>query len=257
MLNRRLAAALLFLLFCVNARADWRVLSSEQQGVARGGVVHIKATAADQETNERATIHLAVFSTKSATLRVIDDPAEGRPDLAATMERENCVAGVNGGYFTPEYEPVGLLISDGRVIAPQRKARLLSGVVSVAGGRVRIQRVAEFSLKSKPTAARQSGPFLVEGAKAVVGLNKVRPARRTFVATGAGERAAIGYSSHLTLAQLGALLATAGLAPDFKIDRALNLDGGSSSGFWFRGESTPFSIREQKAVRDYIGVVAK
>jgi hypothetical protein len=112
-------------------------------------------------------------------------------------------------------------------------------------------------MKAKPTAARQSGPFLVEGAKAVPGLNGTRAARRTFVATAAGDRAAIGYSSHVTLAQLGALLATPRIASDLKIQRALNLDGGSSSGFWFGGEGEPFSISEQKPVRDYVGVVAK
>lgn len=253
----RLAAAVALLLFGAGVvRADWSVVSAERQATGRAGVVHIKTVATEAATGDRATIHLAVFPTKSATLRVIDDPAETRADLAATMEREACIAGVNGGYFDPDYQPVGLLISGGRTVAPQRKARLLSGVVSASKGRVQIQRAAEFSMKSKPSAARQCGPFLVEGGKAVAGLNATRPARRTFVATAGGDQAAIGYSSHVTLAQLGAILATPGIAPDLKVQRALNLDGGSSSGFWFGGESgPPFSIREQKRVRDLIGIV--
>jgi hypothetical protein len=48
------------------------------------------------------------------------------------------------------------------------------------------------------------------------------------------------------------------LAEDLKIQRALNLDGGSSSAFWFaREKGSAFSIREQKPVRDFVGVVAK
>jgi uncharacterized protein YigE (DUF2233 family) len=165
---------------------------------------------------------------------------------------------VNGGYFSPEHAPVGLLISDGRVVTRQTKARLLSGVVSVVDERVRVQRVAEFSAKGKVTAARQSGPFLVERSKAVPGLNVTRAARRTFVAVGAGDRAMIGYSSHVTLAQLARILSTPGVAGDVKIERALNLDGGSSSGFWFAGErGGAFYIREQKPVRDYIGIVPR
>jgi hypothetical protein len=54
-----------------------------------------------------------------------------------------------------------------------------------------------------------------------------------------------------------ALLATAGIARDLKVQRALNLDGGSSSGFWFAGADGVFTIREQKRVRDYLGVQAK
>ncbi|MFN2507356.1 MAG: phosphodiester glycosidase family protein, partial [Chthoniobacterales bacterium] len=144
------------------------------------------------------------------------------------------------------------LISDGRVVSPLKKARLLSGVVSVVNGRVQIQRRAQFSIKSKPSAARQCGPFLVEGGKAIAGLNDTRAARRTFVATLGGDRAALGYCSPVTLAQLASLLASANL----KVQRAINLDGGSSSGFWFAGEDRVFSIPEQKTVRDYIAVVA-
>ena len=255
----RKAVLLLVALFCATvARAEWRIVSSETQGTGAAGVVHLVTKAQDAVTGQRATLHFAVFPTKSATLRVIDDPAASRADLATTMQREGCIAGVNGGYFDPEHAPVGLLISDGRVVARQRKARLLSGVVSVVNGRVRIQRVAEFPAKAKPTAARQSGPFLVENAKPVAGLNDAKSARRTFAVTGSGDRAAVGYSSHVTLAQLGRLLATSGIASDLKIQRALNLDGGSSSGFWFRGDDgAPFSIREQKPVRDYVGVVPK
>jgi hypothetical protein len=47
------------------------------------------------------------------------------------------------------------------------------------------------------------------------------------------------------------------LADDFRIERALNLDGGSSSAFWVARESTAFSIPEQKTVRDFVGVVPK
>ncbi len=238
-------------------RAEWRVVSAEQRSTGRAGVVHIETRAEEAESGEGATLHLAIFFTKTATLRVIDDPAESHARLAETMRREQCIAGVNGGYFDPEYAPVGLLVRDGHMIAPLRKARLLSGVVSVINGRVQIQRSAQFSMKTKPAAARQCGPFLVEGGKSISGLNDTHPARRTFVATGAGDRAALGYCSSVTLAQLGALLATAGIAPEFQVQRGLNLDGGSSSGFWFSGEKEPFSIPEYKRVRDYIAIVPK
>jgi uncharacterized protein YigE (DUF2233 family) len=252
---RRLSAALLvFLVSAAIARAEWTIVSSEPE-FSSGRRVEHRHVAARSDAGIEATLDVALFSPKTATLRVIDRPG-ANDELSAVMQRENCIAGVNGGYFNPDYSPVGLLVSDGRVVAPQQKAKLLSGVVSVADGRVLVQRAAEFSSKSKPTAARQCGPFLVDGGKAVPGLNDARVARRTFVAV-AGERAAVGFCSHVTLAQLASLLATNGTVGDSKAQRALNLDGGSSSGFWFAGERGPFSISEQKTVRDYIGVVAK
>ncbi len=199
-----------------------------------------------------ATLECAIFSPKNATLRVIDD-SNVSSNLATVMQREHCVAGTNGGYFDPGYAPVGLLVSDGKTIAPLRKAKLLSGVVSVVNGRIFIQRTAEFSMKAKPSAARQCGPFLVDRGHAISGLDNTRSARRTFVAT-SGDRAMVGYSSHVTLAELAALLSSPVLG-DFKMERALNLDGGSSSAFWFAGENGVFSISEQKSVRDFLGVV--
>lgn len=196
-----------------------------------------------------ATLECAIFSPKTATLRVIDEPS-GNYSLGEIMQREKCLAGTNGGYFDPEFLPVGLSISDGRLVRPFQKAKLLSGVVSANDGRVLIQRAAEFSMKSKPRTARQCGPFLVEGGKPIASLNNERRARRTFVAI-SGDRALLGFCSAVTLAQLAEILAS----PELKISRALNLDGGSSSAFWFAGEDGVTSIPEQKNVRDFLAIV--
>ena len=253
----RLSARFVLALFLVgSARADWTVASSQTERGAAAGVEHRQIVLTESETSERATLDLALLSPKSATLRVIDNPS-GEEDLAAIMRRENCLAGVNGGYFDPENKPVGLLISDGNVVAPLRKARLLSGVMTVSNGRIQLLRVAEYSPKRKATAALQCGPFLVDRGQPVPGLNDTRPARRTFIVTGGPDRAAIGFCSAVTLAQLGRILATPEIAPDLKVQRALNLDGGSSSAFWFAGERGPFSISEQKTVRNFVAVVAK
>ena len=82
--------------------------------------------------------------------------------------------------------------------------------------------------------------------------------RRTFAATGTNDRAWVGVSSELSLAELATILATTQLADDLKIQRALNLDGGSSSAFWFaRANGDAFSILEQKPVRDFVAVIPK
>ena len=93
--------------------------------------------------------------------------------------------------------------------------------------------------------------------KSVRGLEANKIARRTFAAVAAGDKAAIGVCSDVTLADLSNILAIV-VIPDFKIQRALNLDGGSSSAFWFkRASGSAFSIAEQKPVRDFVAVVAK
>jgi hypothetical protein len=42
-----------------------------------------------------------------------------------------------------------------------------------------------------------------------------------------------------------------------KIARALNLDGGSSSAFWFAAPEKNFSLPELKPVRDFVAIVPR
>jgi uncharacterized protein YigE (DUF2233 family) len=131
----------LLLVLASAARAEWQVASSESERATAGGGEHRRLVIAETGTGEEATLDLALFSTKSATLRVIDDP-EGDDNLAAVMRRTRGMAGVNGGYFDPQNLPVGLVISDGKLIARFRKARLLSGVLVATKGRVELLRAA-------------------------------------------------------------------------------------------------------------------
>jgi exopolysaccharide biosynthesis protein len=248
----------LLLALAARASGEWSIVSSDEISSTAAGGRHIRTIIEEKESGDRVQLHFALFDLAKATLRVIDQPNELRRTLEIMMSKNSCIAGVNGGYFDPDYKPVGLLISDGKLIAPLRKARLLSGVLSVAKGRVRLQRVSEFSMKGKITEALQCGPFLVDHGHAVAGLDDSRSAQRTFVATGNGDRVALGFCSDVSLAQLSRILSSGKIAGDhLEIERALNLDGGSSSAFWFRDGDEPFSIPEQKTVRDFVGIVAK
>jgi uncharacterized protein YigE (DUF2233 family) len=207
--------------------------------------------------SERIAVDLAIFSTKSCTLRVLQNEGGG-DDLADVMMHEKCLAGVNGGYFDEKFAPIGLRIANGQVVAPLRRARLITAVLVATSRGVQIVRSREFSRRAGITAAVQCGPFLVDRAQAIGGLNDSRPAQRTFAATTTGNRALVGVCSGVSLAELSKMLATTSFAEDLKIERALNLDGGSSTGFWFvRENGTVFSIPEQKPVRDFVGIVPK
>jgi len=104
--------------------------------------------------------------------------------------------------------------------------------------------------------ALQAGPFLIENSKPVAGLNATRSAARTVVVADASGRFGFVVCRSATLAGMAAILATADQFPGGKITRALNLDGGSSTGLWVRDER-PFYLREFKDVRNYLAVVAR
>jgi hypothetical protein len=256
---RKLSASLVFIfLATLNARAAWIEKQSRSETSSAQGLIHRYLVLEDSETGERSSIELALFATKSFTLRVIDQPAEPRVDLVIAMQRAKCLAGVNGGYFDPDYTPIGLLIVDGKTIAPLQRARLLTGVLTASSRGIQIVRIGEFSRRRTLDAAVECGPMIVDLGRRVAGLEATRAARRTFAAIGSGDRAALGFCSEVSLADLSQILASPRLADDFKIQRALNLDGGSSSGFWFKRQNgSAFSVPEQKTVRDFVGIVPR
>jgi len=168
------------------------------------------------------------------------------------------VCGVNGGYFDTEFKPIGLRVTDGQTFSPLRRARLVTGILLQSDRGIDVARVSEFSRTKKIIAAIQAGPFLVEGSKRIRGLNNSQVARRTFAGIGTNDRAFLGVCSDVSLAELANILATAPIAADSKIRRAMNLDGGSSSAFWFaREDGSAFSIPGQKPVRDFVGIMPK
>jgi hypothetical protein len=252
----RLRYAVFFLVLAATAQADWTILSSATEP-GLSGVVHRHVVLENGARGDRVTVDLAIFSTKSCTLRLLQND-DGAESLADVMRHEKCVAAVNGGYFDEKFAPIGLRMANGQMIAPLQRARLITGVLVASSRGVQIVRSREFSQRRGVAAAIQCGPFLVDRGQSIGGLNNSRLARRTFAATTTGDRALVGVCSGVSLAELSKILATTSFAGDLRIERALNLDGGSSTGFWFaRENSSAFSISEQKPVRDFVGVVPK
>jgi exopolysaccharide biosynthesis protein len=251
----KLRTVVLLLAFASAARADWKVLSVESEP-GRSGIQHRHVAVEETAAGRRADLDLAIFSAKSCTLRVVDN-TDGQK-LASVMTRENCLCAVNGGYFDADFKPIGLRIVNGQTIAPLRHARLITGVLLASSRGIQIVRARELSPRQKIAEAIQCGPFLVEASRPVRGLNDSALARRTFAAIVSNDRALLGVCSDVSLADLANIFATTAIIPESKIQRAINLDGGSSSAFWFMRENgSVFSIPEHKPVRDFVAVVSK
>ena len=247
----------LVLLFAVTsaAQAEWKILSTESEP-GRTEIERRHVIVENTSTGQHVATDVAIFSPQSSALRVIDNPDS--QSLAAVMKREKCVCGVNGGYFDTEFKPIGLRVADDTTFSPLRRARLITGILLQSDRGIDVVRVGEFSRAKKLIAAIQSGPFLVEGNKRIRGLSDSQLARRTFAGITTNDRALLGVCTEVSLADLASILATTPIAADSKIRRAMNLDGGSSSAFWFaREDGSAYSISCQKPVRDFVGVVSK
>lgn len=251
-------SALLAALFVLPAiaRGDWAIVSSKTTPGPAKGVEVVETELSRAEPAGTARLVAVVFDSRDHTLRVVDSPKPGEAALADVMETRDALAGVNGGYFEPDFTPVGLVVAGGQTKQPFKKAKLLSGIVAVSPkGAVAIFRSARFD--PKPGAYRealQCGPMLVENSSPVAGLNAEKIARRTVVSTGPGGRVALIYLTSVSLADAAKILATNGILGAWKPATALNLDGGTSSGLWVRGGP---SRPEIKRVRNFLEVVAR
>jgi uncharacterized protein YigE (DUF2233 family) len=208
-----------------------------------------------RNSDRSATLTAIIFNSRHYTLRVVDSPSPGVSKLAAVMAEGGFAAGVNGGYFHDDFRPVGLVISEGKEIHRFEKAKLLSGIVEVRKGRIGIVRSSQFQPSTSVTEALQCGPMLVDRGAAVAGLNDERRARRTIVATDGEGRWALIYLTSVTLADAAQILTAAEWPAGWTTSKALNLDGGSSSGLWANAAPSPVTRPEFGHVRNFLAVV--
>lgn len=167
----------------------------------------------------------------SVKLRVAYAPDQPRP-LRTWFATERPLAAINGGFFQDDYQATALLISDG--IASGASYDGFGGMLAIASdGRVSIRPLRDQPYDpGEPLAqAMQSFPMLVfpGGEPAQPDENGERARRSALAIDRAGRLLLIACpTSGFTLRGLAQWLSHSDLA----IDRALNLDGGSSTGLF-------------------------
>ena len=172
--------------------------------------------------------------------RVHYDPVTPRP-VSGWAERLQSPLVINGGYFTPEDETVGLIVSDGQAWGtPYGDFAGMFAVTTDGSVSVRWLRDQPFDPNEPLREALQSFPVLVKPG-GVMGFpadaDDGRPARRTVVAQ---DRQGfilviVATRGYLSLHKLATLLASS----DLDVDVALNLDGGTSTGLWLEDRNAP------------------
>ena len=261
--------ALLVLLLaaaCASLRAapaatgeGWTLAASETLPGAAEGLAHHRQTLAGPGGTQ-VTLHVLSFESGRYTFRVLDQEPAGQADLETVLRRNHCLAGTNGGYFRPDFDPVGLLMCDGRLVEPETRTKLLTGALVVTRNHhISLRRVNRPLPGKHARQALQSGPFLVENSQEVAGLNAQHSAQRVAVFTNGWGRWGLVASSDVTLAEFGRILADPALLPDgLRIAGALNLDGGHSTAMWSQQPGRePFYLREGGSVRDFVGIAPR
>lgn len=242
----------LALLGCRAGAEDWEAVvpGVEYRHVVREGV----------------DAHAVRVDLDAQCLAVIATPAADRGVTVSEFARRvGAVVAVNGDYFDPALDPIGLAMGGGEVWAPADERVRRQEVVGVGGRRVEIFPRAEPLRAPEPwmTGAISGWPMVVEDCAPVARL----PGSDYFTSA-PHPRTAVGLSAdrqHLlllvadgrredvpgpTLPELAALMIEVGACT------ALNLDGGGSSALWVRDRivNQPSDLVE-RPVANHLAVV--
>ncbi|MGC3988074.1 MAG: phosphodiester glycosidase family protein [Chthoniobacteraceae bacterium] len=248
----KLLFALFGLLIAGNLRAEWKVTASETVPTTIPALQQVHKVL---ENHSQAEMEALFFSASEMKFQVVDNPGNDSP-LDEAMQKHGTAAGVNGGFFHPDGMPLGLLISGGKQLHPLEHAKLLSGLLVVTSTHSKLLRMGELKSTRGIMEAIQAGPFLVDHGQPVSGLNNQRAAARTVVASDGKGHFALILCRVVTLAEMAEILTTPGIIKEMKVERALNLDGGSSSAMWVKGDPDFYSP-EGNRVRNFLAIAPR
>lgn len=203
------------------------------QPVTRGVEWREMAFYPNPETRRRTLAYIVRIDPAAVTLRVHYAPGAPRA-ITAWAEQTGAPFLINGGFFSPEYVALGLLVSDG--MHHGQSYNDFGGMFQVTGGRARVRALAlEPYFPGEPLdQAVQAFPMLLNpgGAPAYPDDPDDRLSRRTVVGQDrAGRLVFVAVpAGGLTLYESSQWLAGA----DFDLDVALNLDGGGSTALYLK-----------------------
>ncbi len=207
------------------------------------------------ETNikiQALRIDLAKFS-----VRVIDSRAFGveKLDVKALAEKSHALAVINGGFFLPDFRPLGLLVVDGKEKNPLRKVDW--GIFLIQDNIPRIIHTKEFLSGQPVSQALQVGPRLVVNGREL--RLKRQVARRSAVGVNVKNQVILlnSVDTEVYAQDLAKIFSLPESAGGLECRDALALDGGPSAQMFAEYKSCNVYIPGGWAVPNGIGVFKK
>ena len=244
-----------------NSSRDWEPINEQRENppLSSSTPSIVTLAAGVKRVNSRGVaLTFLLFDDREYKIAVADKergPATEWLTAQAAAISHGAVASINGGFFTPEGEPLGLVIENGKRIGSwNSQSSLASGLLSVEKFPRLLRR--QYWRSFSPTRhLLQTGPFLVENNVEVRDLNDREARPRSFIAWNGRHRWAFGFAEGATLAGLGSALAAQPLS-EINITTAINLDGGRSSDLWVSPEIPGGGLSTRKIwnspVRNYL-----
>ena len=174
-------------------------------------------------------VHVVRLDPRKWSMRVVTPQQMGKPlgspaDFRAVVPES--VVAINGGFFDPQWKPLGLLVSAGQVLSPLR--RVDHGIFAIAAGEPFMRHARDWKDVQGLDFAVECGPrLMVDGHPLTF---KPGTARRSVIARDRkGRVLLIATGGVMGLTELTAFLQRSPADGGPGVTDALNLDGGPST----------------------------
>lgn len=176
--------------------------------------------------------------------------------LPELMQQEKAVLAINGGFFTSEFTPLGLRISQGQLLSPLRPITWW-GVFYIIGKRAAIVSQKNYQPNKIVDFAIQAGPRLLDNQH----IPKLKPDidyRTALGVTRTGQIILLATENlMLSTGDLAAIMQRPATAGGLDCVEALNLDGGHSTQLYTHLQNLSLQVKSYTPVADSILVVPK
>lgn len=254
-------------LFCVTAFSagkNFEIMTKKDLPNQLGTFQQIELTTSD---NQISTLYAAILNQRyHAYLHLHETKIQFFADYLDTLSQTYpFMIAINGGFYQPDFTPLGLFIYQGKKIKSLMQSSLFTSCVVInKDNKLMIETNVTECLKTDN--AMQTGPLLIQNGKINDHLqalqeksNSIRdffsPHKRTILALTSENKLILIVTSPLSLIDAANFLQN---NPDAfgatRIKVAVNLDGGSSTGMYIRFPDEPFYFHEVKHVKTFIFV---
>ncbi len=204
---------------------------------------------------------IAKVDPKLNEFAIIENPPS--PDnlsIKQIHEKSDSLLTFNGIFYTEEYTPTGLLISEQEILNPLNNARLTNGIFLIDQNEPALFNLDAYSKKYSNTApefAIQNGPILIDQLGEIMpNLNNEDKASRTAIGINQNDdiiiiilrQTLIENQNAMTLHDFAELLKHSSEISKMKLHSVLNLDGGTSTGIMIDGNYFPEIEKVQNVI---------
>jgi uncharacterized protein YigE (DUF2233 family) len=223
------------------------------------GLSYAQADLLTPFSNQPKNLILATIDPKKFNFSIYQNRNQKNAKTIKEIQEEtDSLLSLNGSFFTEDFKPTGLLISEGRAIRKNSKANLLDGIFAIdnSGQAGLFDGKTELDAKNYPFAV-QNGPVLIDRqGKIKISTDSGKLASRTAIGLDKNnnivliiiKQSLLNTDNTISLYEFAHLLKEKSPLKELQLTSVLNLDGGPSTGIMIGNQYFPEMERVQNII---------